>query len=47
LRLEDQEQTPLHGSRRRKTLMDVTARDNPKVRDIKVEKVLDYSIVRE
>lgn len=30
-----------------KTLIDFTARDNPKIRDIKVEEVLDDTIVRE
>ena len=30
-----------------KTLIDFTARDNPKVRDVKVEEVLDNSVIRE
>ena len=30
-----------------KTLIDFTARDNPKVPDVKVEEILDDSIIRE
>jgi hypothetical protein len=30
-----------------KTLIDFTARDNPKVRDVRIEEVLDDSIIRE
>ena len=30
-----------------KTLIDFTARDNPKVKDVKVEEILDDSIVKE